>query len=55
MTDSVHGRRDFLKKMTALGAVAVAGFDKKTAYKPSASFDIRSARSSCGVMRPGEC
>jgi len=40
MTDSVQGRRDFLKKVTALGAVAVAGFDKKTAYKPSASFDI---------------
>ena len=40
MSSSLHGRRDFLKKMTALGAVAVAGFDKKTAYKPSATFDL---------------
>jgi len=40
MTDGLHGRRDFLKKMTALGAVAVSGFDKKTAYKPSATFDV---------------
>jgi acetyl esterase/lipase len=37
----LHGRRDFLKQMTALGAVAVAGFDAKTAaYNPSAHFEI---------------
>ena len=37
---NLHGRRDFLKQMTALGAVAVTGFDSKTAYNPSAHFEI---------------
>jgi len=36
----LHGRRDFLKQMTALGAVAVTGFEAKTAYNPSAHFEI---------------
>jgi acetyl esterase/lipase len=36
----LHGRRDFLKQMTALGAVAITGFDAKTAYNPSAHFEI---------------
>src|SRR4029077_13475855 len=36
----LHGRRDFLKQMTALGAVAVAGFEAKTAYNPSAHVEI---------------
>ena len=36
----LHGRRDFLKQMTALGAVAVTGFNAKTAYDPSAKFEI---------------
>jgi acetyl esterase/lipase len=40
MSEHVHGRRDFLKKMTALGAVAVAGFDKKTVYRPSAALQV---------------
>jgi len=40
MVDGLHGRRDFLKKMTALGAVAVAGFDKKTVYRPSAALQV---------------
>jgi acetyl esterase/lipase len=35
-----HGRRDFLKQMTALGAVAVTGLDAKPAYSPAARFDI---------------
>src|SRR5438876_3205954 len=38
---ALHGRRDFLKKMSALGAVAVAGLNKKTAYDPSATFEIK--------------
>ena len=37
---NLHGRRDFLKQMTALGAVAVTGFEAKTAYNPSAHFEI---------------
>jgi acetyl esterase len=36
----LHGRRDFLKQMTALGAVVVTGFEAKTAYNPSARFEI---------------
>ena len=36
----VHGRRDFLKQMTALGAVAVTGFSTGTAYDPSGKFEI---------------
>jgi acetyl esterase/lipase len=37
----LQGRRDFLKQMTALGAVAVTGFDANTAaYNPSAHFEI---------------
>jgi len=36
----LHGRRDFLKQMTALGAVAVTGLEAKTAYNPSAHFEI---------------
>jgi acetyl esterase/lipase len=41
MSEHLHGRRDFLKKMSALGAVAVAGFNGKTAYTPSATFEIK--------------
>jgi acetyl esterase/lipase len=44
MSEHFHGRRHFLKTVsTALGAVAVAGFDAgaKTAYDPSANFDIK--------------
>ena len=41
MSEYLHGRRDFLKKMSALGAVAVAGLNKKTAYDPSATFEIK--------------
>jgi acetyl esterase/lipase len=44
MSEPFHGRRHFLKTMTtALGAVAVTGFDAgaKTAYDPSATFDIK--------------
>ena len=40
MSESLHGRRHFLKTISALGAVAVAGFDTKTAYRPSAKFEI---------------
>jgi acetyl esterase/lipase len=40
MIEGLHGRRDFLKKMTAFGAVAVAGLDTKRAYDPSAHFEI---------------
>jgi acetyl esterase len=36
----LQGRRDFLKQMTALGAVAVTGFNPRTAYDPSATFEI---------------
>ena len=36
-----HGRRDFLKKMTAFGAVAAAGLKTKTAYNPSATFELK--------------
>jgi acetyl esterase/lipase len=36
----LHGRRDFLKQMTALGVVAVTGFEAKTVYNPSAHFEI---------------
>jgi acetyl esterase/lipase len=36
----LHGRRDFLKQMTALGMVAVTGFEAKTVYNPSAHFEI---------------
>jgi acetyl esterase len=38
---SLHGRRDFLKKMTAFGAVAAAGLNTKTAYDPSAKFELK--------------
>ena len=43
MSEHLQGRRHFLKTMTALGAVAVTGFDAraKTAYDPSATFDIK--------------
>jgi acetyl esterase/lipase len=44
MSEHFHGRRHFLKTVsTALGAVAVAGFDAsaKTGYDPSANFDIK--------------
>ena len=37
---NLHGRRDFLKKMTAFGAVAAAGLKTKSAYDPSAKFEI---------------
>src|SRR5258708_983366 len=37
----LHGRRDFLKKMTAFGAVAAAGLNTKSAYDPSAKFEIK--------------
>jgi acetyl esterase/lipase len=40
MSEHLHGRRHFLKKISALGAVAVAGFDTKTAYRPSAAFEV---------------
>jgi acetyl esterase/lipase len=42
MSERVYfqARRDFLKHMTALGAVVVTGFDTKTAYDPSARLDI---------------
>jgi len=38
---NLHGRRDFLKKMTAFGAVAAAGLKTKSAYDPSAKFEIK--------------
>jgi acetyl esterase/lipase len=38
---SLHGRRDFLKKMTAFGAVAAAGLKTKSAYDPSAKLDVK--------------
>jgi acetyl esterase len=38
---NLHGRRDFLKKMTAFGAVAAARLNTKTAYDPSATFEIK--------------
>src|SRR6195256_3602017 len=41
MSERLHGRRDFLKKMSALGAVTVAGLNSKTAYNPSATFEIK--------------
>jgi acetyl esterase len=43
MRTHVNGRREFLKTMTALGAVAVAGFDAKAAYAydPSATFEVK--------------
>jgi acetyl esterase len=41
MIEHVHGRREFLKKMTAFGAVTVAGLDAKRTYDPSAHFDIK--------------
>jgi len=44
MSEHFHGRRHFLKTVsTALGAVAVAGFDAsaKTAYDPYANFEIK--------------
>jgi acetyl esterase len=37
---NLHGRRDFLKKMTAFGAVAVAGLNTKTRYDPAAKFEL---------------
>src|SRR3954469_15803506 len=37
---NLHGRRDFLKKMTAFGAVAAAGLNTKITYQPSAKFEI---------------
>ena len=40
MSERVNGRRDFLRKMSALGAVAVTGFDSKTAYNPSARLEL---------------
>jgi acetyl esterase/lipase len=42
MSERVYfqGRRDFLKRMTALGAVAVTGFDTRTTYDPSAKLEI---------------
>ena len=41
MSERLHGRRDFLKKMSALGAVTVAGLNSKTAYNPSTTFEIK--------------
>jgi acetyl esterase/lipase len=41
MSERFYGRRDFLKTMTALGAVAVTGLDAKAAYDPSATFEIK--------------
>src|SRR5712672_1474807 len=41
MSERLHGRRDFLKKMSALGALTVAGLNSKTAYNPSATFEIK--------------
>jgi acetyl esterase len=38
---NLHGRRDFLKKMTAFGAVAAAGLKTKSAYDPSAKFELK--------------
>jgi acetyl esterase/lipase len=36
----LHGRRDFLKQMTALGVAAVTGVEAKTVYNPSAHLAI---------------
>jgi acetyl esterase/lipase len=40
MTELVHGRREFLRKMTAFGAVAFTGLDGKRTYDPAAHFEI---------------
>jgi acetyl esterase len=40
MNELLTGRRDFLKRMTALGAVAVTGLNTKTVYNPLAKFEI---------------
>src|SRR6266705_1801688 len=56
MSEPFHGRRQFLKTMsTALGAVAVVGFDAraKTAYDPSATFDITVSESELRRTRAG--
>jgi len=56
MSKPFHGRRHFLKTVsTALGAVAVAGFDAraKTAYDPSATFDITVSETELRRTRAG--
>jgi acetyl esterase/lipase len=56
MSEPFHGRRHFLKTMsTALGAVAVAGFDAsaKTAYDPSATFDVKVSETELRRTRAG--
>jgi acetyl esterase/lipase len=37
---NLHGRRDFLKKMTAFGAMAAVGLNTKARYDPSAKFEL---------------